>query len=310
MQFLRESNLNIIGQKKIAYIFSGVLILIGIISLILHGGPKYGIDFTGGTSVQLKFSKQISAGDLRNSLVGLGYGKSEIKRIGLPEDNEVLIRMELVEEGADVAQKIEDKLRVDFPNNSYDIRSVTEIGPTIGGELRRAAMMAILISLLGILVYISWRFEFKFAVGAVVALFHDVLITLGFFSLLNFEITLVVIAAFLTIVGYSLNDTIVVYDRIRENLKVLRRENFENVINTSINQTLNRTIITSGTTLLVVVVLYLIGGKVIHDFAFALIVGVLIGTYSSIFVASPIVLEWQNKVESRKNQKSALRARK
>ena len=310
MQFLRESNLNIIGQKKIAYIFSGVLILIGIISLILHGGPKYGIDFTGGTSVQLKFSKQISAGDLRNSLAGLGYGKSEIKRIGLPEDNEVLIRMELVEEGADVAQKIEDKLRVDFPNNSYDIRSVTEIGPTIGGELRRAAMMAILISLLGILVYISWRFEFKFAVGAVVALFHDVLITLGFFSLLNFEITLVVIAAFLTIVGYSLNDTIVVYDRIRENLKVLRRENFENVINTSINQTLSRTIITSGTTLLVVVVLYLIGGKVIHDFAFALIVGVLIGTYSSIFVASPIVLEWQNKVESRKNQKSALRARK
>ena len=167
-----------------------------------------------------------------------------------------------------------------------------------------------MVSLLGILVYISWRFEFKFAVGAVIALFHDVLITLGFFSLLNFEITLVVIAAFLTIVGYSLNDTIVVFDRIRENLKVLRRESFENVINTSINQTLSRTIITSGTTLLVVVVLYFIGGKVIHDFAFALIVGVGIGTYSSIFVASPIVLEWQNKVESRKSQKSALRARK
>ena len=207
--------------------------------------------------------------------------------------------MEQLEEGENAALTMEQQLTEDFPNNPYDIRSVQEVGPKIGGELRRAAIMAVLISLLGILIYISWRFEFKFAVGAVAALFHDVLITVGVFSLLNFEISLAVVAAFLTIVGYSLNDTIVVYDRIRENTKVLRRENFTNIVNISLNQTLSRTVITSVTTLIVVLVLYLLGGEVIHDFSFALIIGVLIGTYSSIFVASPIVLEWQTRSEAK-----------
>jgi len=308
MQFFHETHINFLAQRKFAYIFSGTLILIGIISLILHGGPNYGIDFTGGTSLQISFEKPITAGDIRNSISDIGFGRAEIKKIGMEDQIEFIIRVEKMEEGKDVALQIEEELIKDFPDNKYDIRAVTEIGPKIGGELRRAAVMAILISLIGILIYISWRFEFKFALGAVAALFHDVMITLGIFSLLNFEISLVVIAAFLTIVGYSLNDTIVVYDRIRENLKILRRESFVNVLNISINHTLSRTIITSLTTLIVVLVLFIMGGEVIHNFSFALLVGIIIGTYSSIYVASPIVLELQNRVETRARKKTAMRA--
>lgn len=309
MQFFKELNIDFLGKRKIAYAFSGSLILIGLISLVIHGGPKYGIDFTGGTSLQLKFEKPITAADLRRSLSDIGFGDAEIKRIGEPEDNEFIIRVEQIGEGAEVADIMEQEFSKDFPDNPYDIRSAVEIGPKIGGELRRAAVVAILVSLLGILIYISARFEFKFAVGAVVALFHDVLITLGVFSLLNLEISLAVVAAFLTIVGYSLNDTIVVFDRIRENVKVIRRETPEAIMNISLNQTLSRTVITSLTTLIVVVVLYILGGEVIHNFSFALIVGVVIGTYSSIFVASPVVLEWVNKTASKKRgQKTLLRA--
>ncbi len=299
MQFFRDLNINFVGKRKIGYVISAALLVIGLVSLIAHGGPRYGIDFTGGTSLQLKFENDISAGDLRSSLANVGYADAEIKRIGLPEENEFIIRVEKLEEGEDAASKMEAQLTQDYPDNPYDIRSVVEVGPKIGGELRRAAVMAVLISLLGILIYISWRFEFKFAVGAVAALFHDVIITVGVFSLLNLEISLAVVAAFLTIVGYSLNDTIVVYDRIRENTKILRRENFINIVNTSLNQTLSRTVITSLTTLIVVLVLYIMGGEVIHDFSFALIIGIVIGTYSSIFVASPIVLEWQSRTEAK-----------
>ena len=302
MQLLKNLHLNIIGQRKYAYIFSGVLILIGIVSILFHKGVKYGIDFTGGTSLQIKFEQQMDAGSLRNSLSDIGFGNAEIKRIGLPSENEFIIRVEQMEEGTDTALIMEQELIKDFPDNKYDIRAVTEIGPKIGSELRRAAIFAVLFSLFGILIYISWRFEFKYAVGAVIALFHDVLITLGIFSLLDYEITLAVVAAFLTIVGYSLNDTIVVFDRIRENLKILRRETFENLINTSINQTLSRTIITSFTTLLVVFILFIMGGEVIHNFAFALIIGVLIGTYSSIYVASPVIIEWHNRAETKKRK--------
>ena len=278
-------------------------VIIGIGSLIVQGGPKYGVDFTGGTSIQLKFEKSITAGELRSALGTVDLADAEIKRIGLETDNEFIIRVEQQAEGTELSQTIEQALSSQLPDNPFDVRSVVEIGPKIGGELRRAAILAVLISMLGLLVYISWRFEFKFAVGAIVALFHDVLITLGVFSVLGFEITLSVIAAFLTIVGYSLNDTIVVYDRIRENLKVLRRESFPRLINVSINQTLSRTIITSFTTLVVVVVLFIFGGEVIHQFAFALIVGIFVGTYSSIFVASPIVLEWRLRSEARRGQK-------
>ena len=309
MQFFQNTNIDFVGKRKLGYIFSGTLILVSIVSLILHGGPNYGIDFTGGTSIELKFEKSISTSDLRNAISDVGFGSAVIKQVGLAAENLFIIRVEKQEEGVQAAQLIEEEMDRDFPDNPYDIRSVQEVGPKIGGELRRAAIMAVLISLLGILIYISYRFEFKFAVGAVAALFHDVMITLGIFSVLQLEISLVVVAAFLTIVGYSLNDTIVVFDRIRENQKILRREMLAGIMNISLNQTLSRTVITSLTTLVVVFVLYIIGGEVIHDFSFALLVGVVIGTYSSLFVASPVVLEWHERSEAKNKGKTPRTAR-
>jgi preprotein translocase subunit SecF len=209
-----------------------------------------------------------------------------------------------LEEGKNIAEMIQTQIQQDFPQNNFEIRSITDIGPKIGGELRRAALMATFLALLGILIYVAWRFEFKFAVGAVFALFHDTFITFGVFVFLNMEFNLTVLAAFLTLIGYSINDTIVVYDRIRENLKILRRENLGNVINISVNQTLGRTLITGVTTLMVCIVLFFFGGEVVHNFAFAMIFGIVIGTYSSVFVASPMVYEWHAWEEKKKGAKA------
>ncbi|MCH8020702.1 protein translocase subunit SecF [candidate division KSB1 bacterium] len=301
MQFLVNSNFNFIGKRKIARIFSIALILVGVGSLIIQGGPKLGIDFTGGTSLRLQFEKGVSIGEVRSAIASLGIGNAEIKNFG--DSADILIRVQEQEtSGAGITDAIKAELSKVFPDNPYVERSKDSVGPKIGAELRTKTITSILIALVGMLIYITWRFEFKFAVGAIVALFHDVIITLGVFSILQLEITLPIIAAFLTIVGYSLNDTIVVFDRIRENLKVLRRDTYETIVNTSVNQSLTRTIITSLTTLVVVVILYFFGGSVIHNFAFALIVGVLIGTYSSIFVASPIVVDWELRSQEKKSR--------
>lgn len=309
MQFFGKTNIDFIGKRKYAFIFSGTLILIGIISLILQGGPKYGIDFTGGTSLQLKFEKDITVGAVRSALGKIGLGNAEVKRLGEAKDNEILIRVQEQAKGGKLVQDlIKEELAQDFSGNPYIIQKVDTVGPKIGGELRRAALMAIFVSLLGILIYVSLRFKFNFAVGAIIALVHDVLITLGIFSILKMEFSLTVLAAFLTIVGYSLNDTIVVFDRIRENLKVLRREPIDQMINTSINQTISRTVLTSLTTLIVVWVLLLFGGEVIYSFAFALMVGITIGTYSSIYVASPVVIEWERRAEMQKGRSQLMRS--
>ncbi len=301
MQFLVNANFNFIGKRKTARIFSIALILVGIGSLVIQGGPKLGIDFTGGTSLRLQFEKGVSIGEVRSAIASLGIGNAEIKNFGNSAD--ILIRVQEQEtSGAGITDAIKAELSKVFPDNPYVERSKDSVGPKIGAELRTKTVTAILIALVGMLIYITWRFEFKFAVGAIVALFHDVIITLGVFSILQLEITLPIIAAFLTIVGYSLNDTIVVFDRIRENLKVLRRDTYETIVNTSVNQSLTRTIITSLTTLVVVVILYFFGGSVIHNFAFALIVGVLIGTYSSIFVASPIGVDWELRSQEKKSR--------
>jgi len=301
MQFLVNSNFNFIGNRKKARIFSITLILIGLGSLIIQGGPKLGIDFTGGTSLGLQFEKGVLIGDIRSAIAGLGIGNAEIKNFGNSTD--ILIRVQEQEtSGAGITDAIKAELSKVFPDNPFVERSKDSVGPKIGAELRRATVTSILLALVGMLIYITWRFEFKFAVAAIVALFHDVIITLGVFSILQLEITLPIIAAFLTIVGYSLNDTIVVFDRIRENLKVLRRDSYETIVNTSVNQSLTRTIVTSLTTLIVIVILYFFGGSVIHDFSFALIIGVLIGTYSSIFVASPIVVDWELKSQEKKSR--------
>ncbi len=307
MQFIKNPNFDFLSKRKFAITLSGILILIGLISLIYYKGPKYGIDFTGGTSIELRFEKSISIGEVRKAISKLGYGNAEIKQFGAP--NEILIRVQEQEVGTEISDAIKTELSNSFPDNPFIVQMIQKVGPRIGAELRRKAVWAILIALFAILLYISWRFEFVFAVGAIVALFHDVLITLGIFSILRYEITLAIIAAFLTIVGYSLNDTIVVFDRIRENLKVLRREVFENIINISINQSLSRTIITSLTTLIVVVVLFFFGGEVIRNFAFALIVGIIVGTYSSIFIASPIVVEWEKRRELKKGRALGKRPR-
>ena len=310
MQFFRETNIDFLSKRKIAIAISGFLILMGVISLVVKGGPTYGIDFLGGTEVHVKFEQNQTTAAVRNALSSLGYGNAEIKQFGSAQD--YLIRVQQQQEGGtQISDSILDALRKAFPNDPPEMRSVDSVGPKIGQELRDAAIWAVLIALALLLLYISYRFEFVFAVGAVVALFHDVLITLGFFSLLDFEISLAVVAAFLTLVGYSLNDTIVVFDRIRENLKVHRRESMGigRIINLSINQTLNRTILTSGTTLLVVVILYLFGGEVIHDFAFCMLAGIIVGTYSSIYIAAPLVAEWHQKQEMAKIKRSPAKVR-
>ena len=313
MRFFGETNIDFIGKRRKTFILSATLILIGLISLAIHKGPKFGIDFIEGTLIELHFDPPVSTSELRDALNNvtmdghrMDFSNSEIQVFG--DRRDVLLKVEEREKGTSVAEAIKATLTEAFPeripaDEKEWLRRQEKVGPKIGGELKRAAVVAVLVSLLLILIYISWRFQFRFAVAAIAALFHDVLITVGAFSILGKEISLVVVAALLTIVGYSLNDTIVVSDRIRENLKTLRREKFPVIVNTSINQTLSRTVLTAGTTFLVVLVLFFKGGEVIHDFAFALLVGILIGTYSSIFVVSPILVEWHLYTEKKKQER-------
>ncbi len=295
MQFFKNPNYKIIQKRKIGYFFSGTLILISIISLILHGGPRYNIDFTGGTLIQLKFEKAVKIQDVRSALGKGGYKDTEIKHYGSP--NEIAIRAGLGRTEEEISNSIEEIIQKAIPDNHFVVQRVEKVGPKIGHELIIDALLAIFWAMILILIYVMWRFEFKFSVGAIIALMHDVTITIGVFSVFNLEISAPIIAAVLTIVGYSLNDTIVVYDRIRENMRASKKnlQDFGGTINRSINETLSRTIITSGTTLLVVIVLYFFGGEVLRNFALALIIGIVIGTYSSIFIASPIVLDWKVK---------------
>jgi len=285
-------NIDFLGKRKTAYFFSGLMILIGIISLIAKGGPNYGLDFTGGTLVHLKFEKTDSLNELeemRKTLEQLNLGKS-IQQIGEKKD-EIMIKVKERKEnmGALIEETLKEK------GNSFEVLRTEMIGPSVSKDLRKIAFLSIFFVFIGILFYITLRFELKFALGAVLALIHDILITVGVFSLLNKEFDIIIMAAILTIIGYSLNDTIVIFDRIRENLTVLRRETYINILNVSINQTLSRTIITALTTLFAIIPLYIWGGTVIHDFAFAMIVGITVGTYSTIFIASPLLLEWESR---------------
>lgn len=290
-----NTKIDFVGRRKIAVIFSLVLILVGFSSLLFKGGPNYGIDFAGGTLVQIKFTEATDAAAIRGALGALDLGSFAVQRYG-DEGNEFLIRAQNTSgELEGLSHAMAAALEGKYGAGSVEIRRAEMVGPQVGKDLREKGMMAVLYAMVGILIYVSWRFEFRYAVGAVIALVHDVTITLGAFSLFNMEIDLPVIAAFLAIIGYSLNDTIIVYDRIRENLGKHSKEGLASVINHSINETLSRTILTSGTTLLVVAALFIFGGGVIHTFAFALLVGIMIGTYSSIFVASPLLLFWENR---------------
>lgn len=296
MQLIKpDTNIDFVGKRKLALIFSAVLILVGLVSLTVKGGPDYGIDFAGGTLVQVQFAEDTDPAAIKKAMSGLELGSLVVQSFG-DNQNEFLIRVENVTgELQGLSGKIQTVLETTYNEGSVDIRRVEMVGPQVGKDLRGKGIKAILYAMLGILVYISWRFEFRFAVGAIVALCHDVLITLGAFSVFGKEIDLPIIAAFLAIIGYSLNDTIIVYDRIRENLGKHNKESFSFIVNRSINETLSRTLLTSGTTMLVVMALFILGGGVIHNFAFAMLVGILIGTYSSVFVASPVLIFWEER---------------
>lgn len=289
MDFIKpDINVDFVSRRRIAIICSLVAALIGIGSLVLKGGPLYGIDFSGGTLVQVRFDQAPDVGEIRKALGEAGLGSSVIQSLG---EDKVAIRLKSQEGQADsVSDDLFGILVNQFGQERVSLELVEMVGPQVGADMRRKGMLSILYAMVGILIYVTFRFQFRFALGAIAALVHDIMITVGVFSLFNKEFSLPVIAALLTIIGYSLNDTIVVYDRIRENIRRMPKEKLAVVVNNSINQTLSRTILTSGTTLLVVGCLFVLGGEVIHDFSFALIVGVVVGTYSSIYIASPILL--------------------
>ena len=306
MQIIKDSKIDFINNSRFTILLSGALLLAGIFSLIINNGPKLSIDFKGGTLVAVQYTKPININNLRSELKTVtingqkfDFSTSEIKHFG--NKSNVSIRIASMEdEPENFSQNFIDFLRNIYPdsipeNKDEFILLLDTLSPKIGSELSGKAIMAILYALTLILIYISFRFEFIFAIGAIAAIAHDVIITLGIFSILGYEISLPIVAAFLTIVGYSLNDTIVIFDRIRENMKTRKKDPVATTVNKSINESLSRTIVTSLTTLMVVITLYIFGGEVIHYFSFALIIGVLVGTYSSIFVASLIVVYLQPK---------------
>jgi len=342
MQFIKSDiNIDFVGKRKIAFIISLTMIFVSIASLLIHKGPRYGIDFAGGTLIQVKFNAPTSLKKIKSGLATIDLGKSSVQQFGDKSDNEYLIRTDMsVTTTKGVSLKVQKALE-SSTGNEVKIRRVEMVGPQVGKDLREKALFAMFYALLFITIYISGRFELKwvlsavmagalmgavyllslfnvsvpylmaaalivtlflfwflelkYAMGAIVALIHDVTITVGIFSIFDIEFTLPIIAALLTIIGYSLNDTIIIFDRIRENLRKHQKKTPELLINRSVNETLSRTILTSLTTLVVVVALFVLGGGIIHDFAFAMIVGVFIGTYSSIYVASPILLAWQGR---------------
>lgn len=370
MKVFENLNIDFISKRKIAYVISGTLILLGLLSLAVRG-LEYGIDFKGGTDIALKFDKPINISEARSNLSKLDLGNIEVKTFG--DETGILLRTELQSvptnvynevigeiNGAiltiaadsvfsisdsssnavtftftdvNVANKVDSKLQNDgyqtsrlddnnvivrvgiadwivgelrdqIPNNHFQILKEDHVGPKIGSELKQDSVISVILALLGILIYLGFRFKFIFALGAVVAVFHDVLITLGVFSLLhglvpslNLEISITVVAAFLTLVGYSINDTVIVFDRIRENIKIHKTASIDDNINTAINSTMRRTVITSLTTLFTSAVLLIFGGEVLSGFAFALTFGIIIGTYSSIFVASPVIFEYVQRTK-------------
>jgi preprotein translocase SecF subunit len=306
MRFFKKTNINFLGPRFRWYLISSTLILLGMISVFIKG-IDWGVDFRGGTELVLAFQDNVAIGDIRTALDKVGLGQSEIKSFGVERD--VLIRTTQQAEGTVVGDRIKKAVQDAMPEKKFEVLKEDKIGPKIGAELRRDALYAVIASLIAIMIYIGIRFKFIYGVGAVVALFHDVLVTLGVLSLLNgvipglnLEITQEVVAAFLTLVGVSVNDTVVIFDRIRENLKIYRSLSLFEVMNKSLNDTLSRTIITSGTIFTVLVMLLLAGGEVTRGFAFTLTFGIVTGTYSSIYIASAIVLDWTMRKKKQREQ--------
>ena len=292
-EIVGKTNIDFMGKRRIAFGISGVLIAFGVLAVIqiLLGSANLGIDFSGGTAVQLKFDKPLEIEMARQALVNNGLEEAELQEF--TQDNKLLIRIKTdttIEE--EISKKIVQVFKDEFKGHAFVVDSSTSIGPAIGKKLQQDALIAITLSLIGIVLYIAARFEFRFGVAAAIATFHDVLAVLGLYHILDTEITLLVVTALLTLAGYSLTDTVIVFDRIRENLRQRRRDSIATIINNGINQVLSRTLVTTLTVVLVLVPLTLFGGEVLHDFSLALLLGVIIGTYSSVFVASPMLLIW------------------
>ena len=293
LEIIGRTNIDFMGKRRVAFGVSGLLVLLGLVALVQigTGAANLGIDFAGGTAVQLKFENAIGIEQARQALSKHGLQDAELQEF--TQDHKLLIRVKTEDTlEQKIAEQIVEVFETEFSQNKFVIDSSTEIGPTIGHRLQQDALLAITISLIGIILYVATRFELRFGVAAAVATFHDVLAVLGIYYLLDKEITLLVVTALLTLAGYSLTDSVVVFDRIRENLRARRRETILNIINAGINQVLTRTLITTLTVVLVLVPLTIFGGEVLHDFSLALLLGVLIGTYSSVFVASPLLLVW------------------
>ena len=283
-----DTNYNFVRLMKPAVILSLAVIIIGIASLIWHGGPNYGIDFAGGSLIQVKFPAAPDADKIRGAFKVVGFERSIIQQFG---PNEVIVRT--AEAGADpkgLTSRVDEALTAAFGKGAYEVRRIEMVGPKVGKDLSKKALLAIIFSWIGILIYVGVRFEFRYALGGIVALIHDVLITITFLSVFGKEFDLNIVAALLTIIGYSINDTIVIFDRIRENARKSIKMPLMDIINTSVNQTLSRTLLTSLTVFMVLIILFIFGGAVIHDFTFALLVGTVAGVYSTVFIASPIVL--------------------
>lgn len=301
IELLKKTKIDFMGKRYYAFAFSGILSVLGIIAIIqiYRGTANLGIDFTGGTAIQVKFERPFNLFEVRRSLEDGGLKDFDLQ--DMPVEKKLLIR---VKRGGEFAGGTESLSRPEniieilskrFSDQKLTVDSTTEIGPKVGARLRRDAMWAIMAATAGLLIYMAWRFQFRFGIGATMATLHDVLAVLGLFYLMNREINLIIVSALLAIAGYSLTDTVVVFDRIRENLKTRLKESMETIINMSINEVLSRTIITSLTTLLALLSIFFFGGEVIHDFSLAIIIGVIVGSYSSIFVASPLLMIWRGK---------------
>ena len=291
IEIIKGTKIDFMGKRVIALTFSTLLLIIGLITIIqvARGTANLGIDFAGGTSVQIKFNQTIPLHEIRQALIDGDVADFDLQ--DLPTENKVLIRIKKGEQTlGNLSKKIISVLSMKFSESSLVVDSTTEIGPKVGARLRQDAMWAILAAIIGILIYITFRFQFRFSVGATVATVHDVLAVLGIFYLTGREINLILVSALLMIAGYSLTDSVVVFDRIRENLRFRGKKSTIEIVNQSLNEVLSRTIITSLTTFFAAFALFLLGGEVIHDFALAIMLGIAIGTYSSMFVASPIVL--------------------
>lgn len=306
IEILGKTNINFIGLRKYSFFISAALVTLGILALVqlIRGEANLGIDFAGGTAVQLKFEKPFKLELARHALDVNGFKDSELQQF--TEGNKLLIQVKKSTAGSEgkAAERIVQIFAKEFSGNKFAVDSTTEIGPKVGKNLQHDTLIAVIISAVGMIIYLAWRFEFSFGVAAAAATFHDVLSVLGIFYLLDKEVNLLLVTALLTLAGYSLTDTVVVYDRIRENLRLRSRESLATVMNASVNEVLSRTIVTTITVFLVCLSLFFFGGEVLHDFSFALLMGVVIGTYSSVFVASPIVYEW------RKDKKVRIRTKK